>query len=250
MAVQMIGDAALRIAESIRYARRGNFREAARTISKYQRFMGRRDVSASNLLELQYGWLPLMGDMRDGAEFLAHQLYHSPQHVVKVSRRVMGTVIDPLVGVGDESYAFTRKSIIARITEVDQVKLVGVTDPASIIWEMIPGSFLLDWSIPIGDFLAARGVSNSLQGTFVTTRVDRYYWKPRNDPFYYNGRWWYGAKSSFASGGSMGRSVSSGLNVPLPEFKPLAKIASWQHALNGVAVLQQVASSPYRWHKL
>jgi hypothetical protein len=137
----------------------------------------------------------------------------------------------------------TRAQLIARLSEVDTVKLVGLLDPASVAWELLPYSFVVDWFIPIGQYLAARALPNALTGVFVTTKtrlvechvtgladsdngiVKNVYMAPpgRTD----------------ATDLTVTRTVSTTLTVPLPTWKTLDKVASWQHAANAVALLSQ-----------
>jgi hypothetical protein len=43
----------------------------------------------------------------------------------------------------------------------------------------------------------------------------------------------------FWSKAEVTRTVSTNLSVPLPNFKPLGKVASWKHCANSVALLVQ-----------
>jgi hypothetical protein len=53
-----------------------------------------------------------------------------------------------------------------------QLSQVGITNPALLVWELIPYSFVFDWIIPVGDFLgsldALVGVENLLVGDSYT----------------------------------------------------------------------------------
>lgn len=242
MAVKMIGNAATRLNGAISAARKGDFRKAQNVLLSGRNIQERfRNKTASNWLELQYGWLPLISDMESGAQFLAHKAYHSPITRVRVSRQVSNRITSnspSLWGVSSDSWSYTRKSIIANIREVDQVQLSGLTDVASIAWERTPYSFVVDWAIPIGNYLSARNTVGSLQAEYITTTMIRSFARPDRD-IILSGNSWYGCSSRWESWGSMTRSVSSSLDVPLPGFKPLDKIASWKHTANAVALLIQ-----------
>jgi hypothetical protein len=48
---------------------------------------------------------------------------------------------------------------------------LGLTDPVSLLWEVIPYSFVIDWFVNVGDFLHATGTISGLKriGINVTT---------------------------------------------------------------------------------
>jgi len=45
----------------------------------------------------------------------------------------------------------------------------GVSDPASVLWEKIPYSFVVDWMLPVGNFLSAVDFWRKTEGSFVIT---------------------------------------------------------------------------------
>jgi hypothetical protein len=201
-----------------------------------------KDV-AQNWLELQYGWLPLLKDVENAAQFLAHHYNVPLQKVVRVSAKTkLGggySSSSPSNVVPAEIRAVEKVRIKAILREKNVAMLAGLTDPLSIAWELTPYSFVADWFIPIGNWLQARQLSSALEGTFVTS-VKRY-------------SEIVGLKSTNL--GNQGdipayrdrtvgydRSVSSTLQVPLPSFKSFGKAASPKHCLNAVALLVGNAS--------
>lgn len=251
-ALEMIANSAVRLGKAIEFTRRGNFRAAQRALvnGNGRKLKSKPDDIAGNWLEMQYGWLPLLSDMKSGAEFLAHKLNVPMQQVYKVTRtRANDTPAhfardpDGSLGYGPGlavSYSYTTKQIKAIVSEVDPYKLIGLTDPASVAWEKLPWSFVIDWAIPIGNYLAARGLANSVTGTFVTsTKVATYSRGLVNkDRVVITS----GGESYVHSQGSFSRVISSSLDVPLPAFKPLGEIPSWRRAANAVALLTQKRS--------
>lgn len=194
-------------------------------------------------LAVQYGWLPLVKDMSGAAEFLAKSLEYPMIQTYRVKRKktqLVTTDCNPLWPHSEK--CLTTYQIIARLSEVDPYKLVGLTDPASVIWEKTPWSFVADWAIPIGQYLAARGLANSLTGTFVTTQTRKLIssytvasWGIPNGPHYSV----TSASPVSLTNVSVSRVVSTSLSVPLPTFKTLDKVASWRHCANAVALLTQ-----------
>jgi hypothetical protein len=209
---------------------------------------GAPQTAARNWLELQYGWLPLLSDAEAGAQFLAHQTSSPFQYRVTATRFAGGTsaAMPWVQGVFDTSNAnfkwkyrgtSSSKRIIAFLREKDVVGLSGLKDPLSVVWELLPYSFVVDWFIPIGNYLQARGLSQALTGTFITCTLRKTRWKtplqwgtttfdPSNS-----------GPSATAENYSFSRVISTNLAVPLPEVKGLNQVPSWRRAANAVSLL-------------
>lgn len=230
--LNMIGDSAKKLARAYLAAKKGNFQRASRILTGNS--VGPSKKAANNWLELQYGWLPLLSDIHGGAQFLAHHLNTPLQHKVVVKRTLKRakSETNPASGYPDRSFSVETKSIVAFIREKNVPQLAGLTDPLSVAWELVPYSFVVDWFIPIGEWLASRGLSQALEGTFVTTRV----WKRGGMGYTRNSK----APLYRHIKVSMTRTVSTTLSFPFPNVKPLWKAASWRHAANAAALLAQV----------
>lgn len=243
--VNMITHTALRLATAGLYARKGNFKAAkAALLTGRPRTRERfKDHSANSWLELQYGWLPLLSDMKEGAEQLAHILHYPKTKRYQVRMKLKTEYIP-----GNFSFDWVTKSrtvsrqIVAYITEPESLLSVsGLLDPELVAWELLPFSFVADWVIPLGDYLEARAYSRRLTGTFVTTDFTREHYlglsgQKRNDGIVS----WTDPNDIELNRVTMSRTVSTTLSVPLPQVKPLSKIASWQHMANATALLVQV----------
>lgn len=248
-ALQMIGTAAQKIGKSIEYAYKGNWREAFFQVSATRIPSGvkkaSQDVAASNWLELQYGWTPLLKDAESSAQFLAYMLNATLMKRYSASRRRAESLLfqDPrVVFPSDGNKSHTRAKIVAYFREDRNVQMALLSNPALVVWEKIPYSFVIDWFAPIGTYLDARGVAQNLSGTFVKsekTLLDAS--NPYSTGSAVNG-WRYGSGdlSSFRiKRWTFGRTVLDSLQVPLPTVKSLGSIASWKHTANAVALLTQ-----------
>jgi len=245
----MIFDSATRIYSAYRSARKGNLRKAARALTDgyTRRVIDHPKVPARNWLELQYGWLPLLQDAEEGAQFLAHQFSVPLQYRVSVRRNANGRHSDnPLVVNWDIGHpgslipgTYKRsQQIIAYLKEKDMAVLSGLMDPASVAWELMPYSFVIDWFIPIGNYLSGLATSRALTGTFVTTSI----WEVNSHgPLVAKPQWeihpsdngYFLNRKDY----KFTRTVSTSLQVPCPETKPLGKVASMKHTLNALALL-------------
>lgn len=115
---------------------------------------------------------------------------------------------------------------------------MGALDPASILWERLPWSFVVDWWLPIGNYLEARAVANSLKGVFVTSRKWVYKW---GKPVAIGG-WYIRAPNYYREEGSFTRTVDSELVALKPTMKSFGEGLSWAHAQNAVALV--IAGAP------
>jgi len=250
----MLADTAGRIYGAYKDVRRGQIGMAAKKLTGKMPPSGRSanktnpKALAAAWLELQYGWRPLVQDCFNLAEFLAEQLNFPMRTTYRVARMVE-TKMTPASGYEKATlnHAFNSSRLIARIQEKPSaVVTLGLQNPENLAWELLPWSFVADWFIPIGDYLAARAFASHLEGTFITTRYDSglVIGTTYND----------GSKSS--RGGEqyvckrirMTRTVSTTLVVPMPNVKPLGKVASWQHCANAVGLLTQLSRDPRFFH--
>lgn len=238
-ALAMIADRATRLARAARYVRAGNYTAARHVllVSKNvnQRYSGAKDVG-SVWLEMQYGWLPLVNDLYEGAQALSHFFTTPLQQTYSVSMTKKGEL--PTSQYSGYTWGAAsneaRRRIKAIVREADTAKLVGLTDPLSIVWEKLPWSFVVDWALPIGTYLSARGVANSLTGTFVTSHkwVVKY-GNPSGIGFTIL------APSYLVETGKFDREVSNTLTVFMPTVKGLGEASSWRRAGNALALMAQ-----------
>jgi hypothetical protein len=176
---EMIASTAYRVANAAISLKRGNLKEFATSLNLGVREQtavsrGWRKVMdtpvdkrlANHWLEYVFGWLPLLHDIRDGAELLAESVatYKEPKGSVYAVGRTTASYAyrDPHSGLGHH-YADidARASITARCKAIysldDEARSVlsktGISNPASLAWEALPFSFVVDWFLPVGNYL-------------------------------------------------------------------------------------------------
>jgi len=245
MALRMIGESAVRIAMSMAHLRRGNFARAASIIGAPPPKKRIGDGIGARILEIQYGWRPLIDDVYNGAECVAAIMEHDRKVVYKVSTHVK-SLVPKRNNAGitfRERTASHLYAITAYIKEGLGQQTFDVWDPAKVAWELTPYSFVADWAFPIGQYLEARGAASRLQGEFVLSDVSRRVCKGvTNDQplgtLYGIKRFTAGLIASWEEIRFNRTTVSSLSSLPkMPVFKGWKKTLSWQHALNGVALL-------------
>lgn len=151
------------------YLKRGNFASAARTLGVRRRDTKLKDKDISGRwLELQYGWLPALGDTYEAAKAF-EALQEGRKNVVKVVHKV----VMPIEGSAAPAQYTCRgtSEVIGKITyemeeEISFARSLGLLDPLSVAWEIIPFSFVIDWFYPIGTFLDNLSVLPKLRGRF------------------------------------------------------------------------------------
>lgn len=246
--VKMITSTAIKIAAAGMMARKGRFADAARhlTEARGNNFFGRaKKTGANSWLELQYGWLPLLSDVKSGAEQLAHILHYPKTKTYRARhlKRVKYSAAKFSWNWAD-AYCTVSRQIIAHITEPEgTLSVSGLIDPELVAWELLPFSFVADWFIPVGDYLEARAFSRRLSGTFVTTDKSTKYCRniteQVRDPTEPKGHN-VAANTASMRVTNLTRSISTTLSVPFPTVKPVSQALSWRHMLNAIALTAQV----------
>lgn len=246
--LDLIADRTKKIAKSIAYLRKGNYVKSLEAVTGHRRNSYVGKTAAQFMLEIQYGWRPLVNDVHEGATWLAAKLQKPMMH--RVSRRLQRSMKLDTTGNGTALFRLFKdaelkvsKQVIGFLSEGKADTSLNLYSPAALAWEILPWSFVIDWFIPIGEYLDSRGAASQMNGTFVTTEFREVICSGWTASPYGNN---YSVFKSFLdlSGGSpyikeftMSRSISTSLAVPTPSFKGLGKAASWEHCANAVALL-------------
>lgn len=237
-----IASAAETLAASFKQLKRGNFYGAAKRLLGTDDKILRRHPTAKDVsgrwLELQYGWLPLLSDIKESGELIAHNLDNAFDKgaIVRVRKQFRQT--DPLGAYWVKGRHTVKYSIncSARLIPLSKPQLLGLMDPLSVVWENVPYSFVVDWFYPVGDYLQALNQSHALSGTFVTSELIRL----ENTYESYNGTTWkyvpYGTCSKLST--TLTRSVSQSLQIGIPPLH-LGGIKSLKRAANAASLLLQ-----------
>lgn len=170
--VNMVSNNIQKFGRALLYLKRGNFASAARTLGVRRRDTKLKDKDISGRwLELQYGWLPALGDSYEAAK-----AFEALQEGRKSTVRVTHGVTKPIEGSAAPSeYQCPGISEVfgtieyEMLEEISFARSLGLTDPFSVAWEIIPFSFVIDWFYPIGTFLDNLAVLPSLKGRFRKT---------------------------------------------------------------------------------
>lgn len=152
-----------RAMRALRRGRPYQFFEELGMLHKMPRRLPRRSdpKKAGDLwLEWHFGWVPLTGDVYDSVQVLQKPI---PTLVKVKARAVSGKLW------WDNSYTLAdrrvedlldgrcKEEIGARVRvsnpNLHLANSLGLVNPVSVLWEVVPFSFVVDWFIPVGQFI-------------------------------------------------------------------------------------------------
>lgn len=174
------------LSEGWRALRIGRFKEFLRLmriktpLKKHRGMVRNRSKQASALwLEYWFGWSPMLSDI-----YSAIKLIDSPYPDQKVfaSARAKDPGeperVNPYGGTYNElrehEYGFRMQAEVSVSNPMlYRASQFGIVNPATILWELVPFSFLVDWFIPVGNYLRSYSdfVGLELHNAFTTERV-------------------------------------------------------------------------------
>lgn len=126
-----------------------------------------RDDVSSAWMEFTYAWKPLLGDIDSAAKYLAQKHVDRSYALYRVSRshRVQkrsegylqpGGADYPRVRwfIADMSHVrHTYEVYPDFLKKPSTLNELGFTDPATVMWELLPLSFVVDWFVNVGQVL-------------------------------------------------------------------------------------------------
>ena len=264
----LIGSTAAKLGTAFKRLRSGNVTGALNSLIGGSR-PRRRDESgrltqlAGDLpgqwLALKYGWQPLLGDVYNSVETV-RQAYSSDGSRHRVSAQASQSLPnkDLVTAAGGDwgpeiTYTASARKvsvkgfidyrILGNLTH--SLSQLGITNPLALAWELIPYSFVVDWFLPIGNFIGALDYSLGLsfEGGCKTFRHTQK-WRSRITRSTgtmaggYTAHWSGG--SGQGEGFLMDREVYNSFPLPpLPSFKdPFSPT----HMANGLSLLSQAFS--------
>lgn len=161
-AAGMMVDRLGKVASAFRRFKKGDFRGAGKSLG-----LGWKSYP-NNWLEYQYGWKPLLGDIHAAASEINRRDIERPtrcNYFVKATSE--DNILDEMEyddGFSVFRYVtktnhkalarfdFTPNPDLGHLATLDQW---GILNPLEVAWELLPFSFVVDWAIPVGDYLSA-----------------------------------------------------------------------------------------------
>lgn len=170
-----------RITQAYRALRRGDVKGFSRWVPlrvRHQQSLLRRGPlnirrhAPSIWLEAQYGWIPLLSDVYAGVD----EFYKRVESGYAIRAKGAGSdLVNDEVKLDGDVGMFVSRDVTSRRYfakyiveyEVDHTNLAnmddwGLTNPLLLAWELLPYSFVVDWFLPVGAWLAQVGYSLGL----------------------------------------------------------------------------------------
>lgn len=191
--LSLIGTNFLRIGQAFLDLKHGKIKQALRGLNLSKRTRLSPDLVAAirlkyrtkkerqfaqRVLEVQYGWRPLLQDIYAATEECKRIVPNATQHIVvglrnRIDFTQVGDYTSTPYGVTMtqkytvEGFAFRRFVGEYRVNDrtLNRVASIGLLNPVAIGWELLPFSFILDWALPIGNWI--NGLDATLGLTFL-----------------------------------------------------------------------------------
>lgn len=137
--------------------------------------------AASSWLELQFGWLPILADIYKHIQFMNDRLKDpNASPWMSFAGYSSGTFKGvPNFTNGDPSTHFAYMGITPSVTmnykygitatfkvadaTIDTLNAIGLLNPLQVVWELVPFSFVIDWFLPVGDWVNGLSATAGLE---------------------------------------------------------------------------------------
>lgn len=172
-------------------------------VNKREKISRLNSIVADTWLEAQYGWKPLMSDIRDVVDLIHDRDINRARHrSFRATGRTKDTVVDDSVNVSQSGFSHKLHRKLVKISEVRYIAKVEVS-PGTVagtrriglssanilptVWELVPYSFLVDYFSNVGNIIqAVSNISVNVSWVIKTTRKRMEYDSYTSSPIFYN----------------------------------------------------------------
>jgi hypothetical protein len=133
------------------------------------------DIPA-RFLEMRYAWEPTIKDCFEAAKAF-EEISNGPRQLYnRAGRRKQTTKTGSLSNYCRGSWVVEvrRSYLFEMYEEMGFARQLGLANPATILWERLPWSFVIDWFIPIGSYLNLIGQVPFMKGRWCRTSSIRH----------------------------------------------------------------------------
>lgn len=156
--MKFVADNMFNFGRSLRFARKGDWKRAFESVGVHRGTYRSKNVS-QRWLEYRYAIVPVIQDINNALDYFNSDDNHHGGQKVKGRRRVYPDVEWSGTYMGQPQYWPNKKvwvsteygcTLPARPEGYDNFKW---GNPYALAWELTPFSFVVDWVVPIGDWL-------------------------------------------------------------------------------------------------
>jgi len=159
--VVMILDRATKLIQGIKAASSGDVSKLKRLWGKGAGIRPNLRRAGSNVLEYSFGWAPLISDIATAVKVLGNGI-PPPRVRAKKTQDYSYSKSSPIseYGVSHVTEQYTLGWMLAATVRVTNpntflANQLGLLNPASVLWEIAPWSFVFDYVVNVSDFLAS-----------------------------------------------------------------------------------------------
>lgn len=196
--IAMIAKRASQLAAFVKNLRKLRFGDAydALDIPRGKRKLIKAKTFSDAWLEFTFGWSPLIQDIGTSVEILQREF---PADRIRSSAVGMASVVKG--GSSSSENALAKVKVVysggLKVTNPNLflANQLGFVNPAAVLWDAVPFSFVVDWFIPVGKFL--NSMSNDfgmevdwpvVSRSVVASGEVRHIEVGMDKPVYFNGR--------------------------------------------------------------
>lgn len=168
--VDLLADTAGKLVKAWAYAKRRDFGSAAKTLGIKNHVRPGTRSAASGWLQLQFGWRPLVNDIyglyneacseRPDEDMVVIRASDRQSSVVE-SRRDFYPMTSPQNPGKVSAHIRTSYNRDLKVSWWFELNSAGVhaaarnglSNPAMVVWDLVPFSFVVDWLLPVGQYL-------------------------------------------------------------------------------------------------
>lgn len=234
------------VAKSYLALKHGRFGDIARYLGMRGRNAAHDRTLSDIWLSYQYGWKPLLSDIYTGARIVAEGFRH-PDATFTKARGSAKDKHSRVYPYGDHELRWDVEAKAQCVTyytvgseTLDGLDALGLINPLSIAWELMPYSFVADWFVPVGSFLSGLTASAGLNFTagFVSRRIDVDFYYRRKLPDLSDGREWHQYGTWHSRTKSFAREVLQ--SFPYPRIYANPHPFSTMHIANAIALIRNM----------
>jgi len=195
-----------------------------------------RKALANAVLEVQYGWRPLLSDAQAIGEGLASVFHREHKQTYTARRKIMKTEVDAWGNYKWRLRHVRSTQFKATVSQPPDVSSnLRLNNFAQVVSNRTPWLFVANWFLPFEDYLEARSSYSDLNivrliQTEKETQTASFSCPEGAEAW---SKYFRFERSILPVSGTQ----SAASAIPLPNFKPFEKSLGWEHVLNGIALL-------------